>query len=62
MGDKLQNKLFVVDRRLGGKLTNLYRAMIRNPGTYDHVVYPIKTGFLGKGLFVKTTFTLIKLR
>ena len=45
-----------------GGMTNLYRAMIRNPGTYDQVVYPIKTGFLGKGLFVKTTFTLIKLR
>lgn len=45
-----------------GGMTNLYRAMIRNPGTYDQVVYPIKTGFFGKGFFLKTTFTLIKLR
>lgn len=46
---------------LGG-VTNLARAMIRNPGTYDQVVYPIKTGFFGKGLFIKTSFTLIKLK
>jgi hypothetical protein len=46
---------------LGG-VTNLARAMIRNPGTYDQVAYSIKTGFFGKGLFVKTAFTIIKLK
>lgn len=45
-----------------GGMTNLCRAMTRSPGTYDQIVYPIKTGFFGKGFFVKTTFTLIKLR
>lgn len=45
-----------------GGVTNLTRTMIRNLGTYDQVVYPIKTGFFGKGLFVKTAFTLFKLK
>lgn len=45
-----------------GGMTNLARTIIRNPGTYDQVVHPIKTGFFGKGFFVKTSFTLIKLK
>ena len=46
---------------LGG-MTNLARSMIRNPGTYNQVVHPIKTGFFGKGFFIKTSFTLIKVK
>lgn len=45
-----------------GGMTDLGRTMIRNPGTYNQVVHPIKTGFFGKGFFVKTSFTLIKLK
>ncbi|MGG7663812.1 hypothetical protein [Dyadobacter sp. BHUBP1] len=43
-----------------GGMTSLGRSMIRNPGTYNQVGHPIKTGFFGKGFFVKTSFTLIK--
>ncbi|WP_157504995.1 hypothetical protein [Dyadobacter beijingensis] len=45
-----------------GGMTNLSRTMVRNPGTYDSVFYPIKTGFFGRGLFVKTSFTLFKFK
>lgn len=45
-----------------GGMTNVARSIVRNPGTYDQVVYPVKTAFFGKGFFVKTSFTIIKLK
>lgn len=46
---------------LGGT-TNIARSTTRDAGTYERIVHPIKTGFFGKGFFIKTSFTLIKLK
>ncbi|MET7259389.1 hypothetical protein [Dyadobacter fermentans] len=45
-----------------GGIMNIARSTIRDAGTYERIVHPIKTGFFGKGFFVKTSFTLIKLK
>lgn len=43
-----------------GGVANVARSTIRNAGTYDRIVHPIKTGFFSQGIYIKTAVTLFK--
>lgn len=45
-----------------GVYSNVARTMVRDAGIYDKVHYGMKTGIMFKGFFIKTSFTLIKLK